>query len=286
MKSSIAAVVVLYNPESNMLDNILSYINNAEILFVVDNSDKKNETIISVLQENPKIIYQDNKGNQGIAHALNVGCNKAIDHGYDWILTMDQDSSATPYMIEQMVDCLKHFRSMDNISIVTPFHASSYHVESTSTKPYTEVLAPMTSGNLLNLVVYKQIGPFREELFIDYVDNDYCLRSKTRGYEIIQVNNAILEHKLGDLKQHRILWKTFYSTNHSPIRRYYAFRNRIYMINTYKNDFPAYCKYERNRFFIDFIIVLLYEQKKLQKFKMMFLGIRDALRNKYGKFNA
>lgn len=285
MSLKIAAVVILYNPEDNVFNNIFSYINNIDILFIVDNSEEKNKNLISLLQENSKTVYIDNQGNQGIAHALNVGCNRAIDDGYDWILTMDQDSIVTPNMLDNMFKYFTYTNNMNNISIVAPFHSNPYHIENTSDDTYTEVLTTMTSGNLLNLTNYKQIGPFKEELFIDYVDNDYCLRSNRKGYKVIQVNNAILKHNLGDLKQHKVLWKRFYSTNHSPIRRYYAFRNRVNIIKTYKHDFPKYCNFEKSRFIVDFIIVVLYEKQKLQKFKMMFLGIRDALRNKYGKFN-
>ncbi len=277
----ITAIIVLYNPDHSVMENIESYIDRVDKVYVVDNSEYKNNFLIKELQKNKKIKYIDNKGNRGIAHALNVGADNAIKDGYNLLLTMDQDSKVTSNMISYMLP----FLDKNNNAIVSPYHASQYISESLKGSDSSFVLTTMTSGNLLNLRLYKKIGPFREKLFIDYVDNEYCLRANKHGYKIVQVNNAILKHNLGNLRQHRILWKTFHSTNHSPIRRYYAFRNRIYMINTYKNDFPAYCKYERNRFFIDFIIVLIYEKEKLQKFKMMFLGIRDGLKNKYGKFH-
>ena len=281
----ISAVTVIYNPDFNVLANISTYVNSVEKLYIVDNSEVKNIQFLNKLKEYLHIEYIDIQGNKGIAHALNVGCNKAINDGYDWILTMDQDSAATPKMLENMFDYLDNVTNMDDISIIAPFHSNSYHTECKSNEPYSKVLAAMTSGNLLKLTNYKEIGPFKEDLFIDYVDNDYCLRSNRMGYKIIQVNNAILKHNLGELKQHRIFWKTFFSTNHSAIRRYYAFRNRIYIIKTYKRYFPEYCKLEKSRFLIDFIVVILYEKDKFQKIKMMLLGIKDALKNKYGKFN-
>lgn len=286
MRSSVAGVVVLYNPEDAVLANVNSYIDEIDLLYIVDNSDKKNDILIATLRTYKKIVYLDNQGNQGIAHALNVGCKMAIDHGYDWVLTMDQDSIVTNTMIDKMLEYLAHAPNKENISIVTPFHSNPYHPESTAREPYSEVLTTMTSGNLLNLANYKEIGPFREELFIDYVDSEYCLRGRFKGYKVIQINNATLKHNLGELRQHKLFWKTFYSTNHSPIRKYYAYRNRIYITKAYKNNFSEYCKFEQSRFFVDFVIILLLEKEKLQKIKMMFLGIKDGLRNKYGKFNA
>lgn len=281
----IYGVVVLYNPESSVIDNVLSYNRELNALYIIDNSDVKNNKIVEKIKKLENCIYIDNHGNKGIAHALNVGAKLAIKNGAKWLLTMDQDSTAAPNMLDNMLDYLVHAPNIDNISIVAPFHSNPYHTEYISNEPYSEVLTTMTSGNLLNLKTYKEIGPFREELFIDYIDNEYCLRSKLKGCNVIQVNNAILKHNLGELKQHKVLWKRFYSTNHSPIRRYYAFRNRIYIIKTYKYYFPKYCNFEKSRFMVDFVIVILYEKQKLQKLKMMFFGIRDGLRNKYGKFN-
>jgi rhamnosyltransferase len=38
------------------------------------------------------VLYYPNYQNFGIAKALNIGCQKALDEGYEWVLTMDQDS--------------------------------------------------------------------------------------------------------------------------------------------------------------------------------------------------
>ncbi len=277
---SIAGVVVLYNPDESVVNNIQSYIQDIEILFVVDNSEEKNSLIIEVLSVNPKIRYIDNKGNQGIAHALNVGARKAIELKYKWLLTMDQDSSAVEKMLTKM---LKY--THDDISIITPFHANLYQKHSMSQKKISSILTTMTSGNLLNLTVYANSKGFKEEFFIDYVDSEYCLQSHLNNYKIIQIDHAILNHNLGDLKKHQFLWKHFFSTNHSPIRRYYITRNRFKIIELYQNSFSEYCNFEKSRFLVDFIIVLLYEKQKIAKVKMMLRGYLDYKRGIFGKYH-
>lgn len=276
----IAGVIVLYNPNETVIDNIKSYINDLDILFAVDNSDHKDMLVIDTLQKCSKIHYICNNGNQGIAHALNIGANKAIEMGYQWLLTMDQDSSAAENMITKM------FKYIHNdISIITPFHANVYHKHSTSLEKFSYILTTMTSGNLLNLAVYSNSKGFKEEFFIDYVDSEYCLQSHLNNCKIIQVNHAILHHNLGDLKKHQFLWKQFFSTNHNPIRRYYITRNRFKIIELYQNHFPEYCNFEKSRFLVDFIIVLLYEKQKIAKFKMMLRGYLDYKRGIFGKYN-
>lgn len=284
MAASIAAVVVLYHPSDDVISNIYSYINDIDKLIVVDNSDQKNLTVIRPLILNSKIHYIDNYGNQGIAHALNKGAHKAIELGYKWLLTMDQDSHFSNGMVLKMVNYIQTHET-ENISIIAPFHANKYHLKAPSNDIVLPVLTTMTSGNLLNLKIYTKIGGFLEDLFIDYVDNEYCLRSHLMGYKIIQINHAILNHNLGNLKRHQFLWKSFLSTNHSPIRRYYAFRNRFKTIKMYEKYFNDYCRSEKTRFIIDIIIIFLYETKKWTKFKMMFKGYLDYKRGIFGKYH-
>lgn len=279
----VAAIVVLYNPNNTVIDHINTYINDVDIVFAVDNSDQKKTSIIERLLKNSKIYYIDNHGNQGIANALNIGSRNAINMGYKWLLTMDQDSHFASNILTKMLDYIQT-RETSNISIIAPFHANKYHLISPSHDLYSPVLTTMTSGNLLNLEVYTKIGGFIEDLFIDYVDNEYCLRSNLLGFKIIQINHAILNHNLGDLRRHQFLWKRFFSTNHGPIRRYYAFRNRFRIIEMYKTHFQDYCSFEKTRFIVDIIIILLYEREKWAKFKMMMRGYLDYKRGIFGKY--
>ncbi|MDD2780908.1 glycosyltransferase family 2 protein [Sulfuricurvum sp.] len=279
-----AAVVVLYNPDNIVIDNINTYINDVEIVFVVDNSDQKKISIIKNLLKNSKIYYIDNHGNQGIANALNIGSKNAINMGYKWLLTMDQDSKITQDMLLKMTHYIQTHTASE-ISIISPFHANKFQQNSSTKELYSTILTTMTSGNLLNLDVFQQIGGFTENLFIDYVDNEYCLRSNLLKFKVIRINHAILEHNLGNLKQHQIFWKKFFSTNHSPIRRYYSFRNRLKIIELYQNNFPTYCQFEKSRFFVDIIIVLLYEKERCSKFKMMLRGYLDYKRGIFGKYH-
>ena len=284
MGLEIAGVVVLYNPVKEMLCNIDSYIHQINRLYVVDNSDVKNMEFVDNIKALPHVKYIDNNGNKGIASALNIAAVEAINENYKWLLTMDQDSRITPSMLTEMLEYIQ-FETVDKISMLSPFHANSYHQSLNSTEKYTEVLTAMTSGCLLNLSSYIQIGPFDEEMFIDHVDHEYCLRSHQKGYYIIRVNHAVLQHNVGNLNQHTLFGKKFFSINHSPIRNYYSFRNRIRLIKRYYISFPGYCFHSSIRFLIDLGIIVLYEDEKIAKIKMMSIGFSDGLRGRYGKFN-
>ena len=92
MSIKIASAVILYNPNEKLYQNISSYIDEIDILFLIDNSDEKAKMVSVVENEwGKKIRYVCLDGNKGVAYALNVALQMA--NGYDYLMTMDQDTS-------------------------------------------------------------------------------------------------------------------------------------------------------------------------------------------------
>ena len=94
----LAAVVVFYNPSEKNIQNIKKYEKSIDRLFIVDNSEDK----IMRYQDSEKIKYIKLCENKGIAHALNIGAKEAIKEGFNWLLTLDQDSQITKEIIEKL----------------------------------------------------------------------------------------------------------------------------------------------------------------------------------------
>lgn len=273
----IQAVVVLYSPKSIILENINSYINDIEKLYIIDNSESKNTELINeIVSISKKCIYIDNKGNQGIAHALNIGAKLAIENSADWLLTMDQDTSFN----NDLKKIKKELLAVDitNTAIVSPSHYLGNDI-----KPfYNEIV--MTSGNLINLHLFGKIGEFDENLFIDSVDTEYCLRIYSMRYKIKRIPSVILNHNLGDIKEYKILGVKFKSTNHNPIRRYYITRNRFYVWDKYNTLYPSFIKWEKMATVKELIKVILFEKDKLKKIQFSLNGYIDYKKNKFGKY--
>ena len=135
----------------------------------------------------------------------------------------------------------------------------------------------MTSGNLLNIDIYKQIGDFRESFFIDYVDYDYCLRSLKKGYKIIRCNDILLNHKLGNSK---LYFSKILVTNHSSTRRYFITRNRLFLIKEHlTSNFKLSIQMFKHTI-MDFIKILFFESEKRKKVNAILKGFRDFVLNK------
>ena len=282
--SQVAAVVVLYHPGADTLRNILSWSEQVGKVYAVDNSDEPlAEGFARCFEGLDNVEYLLCGENLGVATALNIGADKAISHGYDWLLTMDQDSLATPGMVASLLDCVTE--SGGRVGIIAPFQSS----RSEPVPPRSgneEVEAVLTSGNILNLRAYENVGPFVDELFIDMVDIEYCLRLRNAGYRIIRCYDALLEHNLGDITMHRYLGRTICVSNHPPSRRYYMTRNRFYVINRYRSLSPEFCRRQIRQILGEIKGIVLFESEKLAKLWMTIKGYRDYHRGNMGRFRA
>lgn len=281
----IAAAVVLYHPDNKVPGNINSYVDQVDIVFAIDNTEQgqNNDKIRNSLLENPKIIYIANRENLGIAAALNIGANHALQAGYSFLLTMDQDSAASPTLVADLTDGTHGF-VIGEIGILSPFHSIKTD-PCPPTDKTVQVLTAWTSGSLLNLSAYLKTGPFTEKLFIDFVDHEYCLRLNLEGYKILKVNKAILTHNFGiDLKRHRFLWKHPVASNHSALRRYYITRNRFYIASQFHKKFPDFFRDDLILFFKEIAVIFLFEKDVFRKYKMILRGFYAYKRGILGKY--
>lgn len=281
-----AGTVILYNPDKiEVLKNIDTYIKYVDKLYLIDNSSNDNTELFRNVDD--KIEYIWNGDNLGIAEALNIAAKKALQNNFQWLLTMDQDSSfngETLLYLENYIE--KNYKQNSKLAIVSPFHET---VLSDGNYPNPEIIDKpiivMTSGNLINLEAYKNINGFKEWYFIDCVDFDYCLNLIRNGYEIHQVNKAILHHELGDTVKKTLFGKTYFCDNHNYIRRYYIVRNRHYIYDEYKKDFPDYCNAEIRCTKAEVKRILLFEKGKVKKLWYMYKGYRDYKKKLVGRID-
>ena len=283
-KCRTAGVVVLYRPGEDFEENIASYVGQVDILFAVDNSEHDTARTAERLRQLGNVVHVINGLNLGVARALNMGAQMALEQGCDFLLTMDQDSRATPGMVETMLACFRSFEP-GSVGIVAPFHATRPGEKPGGSTDFQEVPAAMTSGNLLSLPAYEAVGPFMDELFVDFVDIEYCLRLRARGFRVIRANHAVLEHRVGTIMKFRVFSKDLYLTSHAALRKYYKTRNRFFVANRYGTAFPAFCRADRIRFGLELLRLLFFESDKMQKLSMMRKGYADYRRGRLGRYD-
>lgn len=297
-----AAVVVLFRPGAEMIDNIRTWAGQVEVVYAVDNTERPgpesgdrrpgtgtgdsasrpcglgNGNITDRLAALGNVIYLPQGENVGIARGLNIGAARAFAAGYDCLLTMDQDSRAAEDLVVRLVEC--RLAATGKPGIVAPFHVTRAVRRPPPAEACSEVMTPMTSGCLLDLAAWVTAGPFRDDFFIDFVDNEYALRLRREGYRVVRANRALLEHAVGDITRHGPL----IATHHGPLRRYYKTRNRFRVFREYLRTFPGHCLFDLIRLTKEIGSILLFEGEKLAKLRMMWRGWLDFRRGRFGKY--
>lgn len=288
---NIIAAIITYNPNLKRLEkNILSIINQVDRILIIDNKSSNIDLIMNLTKNisnntHKNIDIKNNSDNKGIAYALNQSLEYAQNNNYKWVLTLDQDSICDDNMVRTMMKYLKENKS-ENIGIIAPsIIDENKHSEIEKMNNLIEYpTAVITSGSLTNVKIANNIGGFKNELFIDYVDHEFCLKMKKSNYEIIKLKQAKLYHELGEIKTYNILGKIATTTNHSSLRRYYYYRNSVYVHKKYKNEFPEWVRLDTRRQINSFIGILIFEKDKISKINHSIKGLIDGIKGKYGKY--
>ncbi|QBN19821.1 glycosyltransferase family 2 protein [Flavobacterium nackdongense] len=266
---SILGVVITFNPNLELLkENINSFINSVNEVVIIDNGSMKIEGLL--LLESSKIRVISNKSNIGIAAALNQAILYAQKSHFDYMLTMDQDSYFESSTLSNLLLGFK----IKNAAIICPnIKDMNSNQFLTLTKEYTEIFTTITSGSLCKVDKLIEVGGFDSKMFIDYVDFELCLRLQKNGYKIFRCSESILCHHLGKSKIYNFLGIKIVGTNHSPIRRFYYARNKIYIYKKYFFIFPIYVLRDVLSFMKTILIILCFEKLKTKKIKMILKGI-------------
>jgi rhamnosyltransferase len=292
-RSDICAVVVTYFPKAGSADNLDALAPQVGKLLIVDNgsSAPSLEPVEAAAQRlNAEIVRLGS--NLGIATALNAGLKIAREHGFRWLATFDQDSRATPGMIEEMVRALKSYPQPGEVAIVTPCHVDrrlGFTVREKAGEDVGEgwrvIPSTMTSGNLVSVEIATEVGGFDDSLFIDYVDHEFCLRLRGYGYRVLEATRAKLLHSLGAMERRLFIFKHVTVTNHPTVRRYYISRNRLIIWRQYWQQEPVWVMRDMRRFLFETVYILLYEKQLRAKVPMILRGLRDGFRNVRGAFD-
>jgi rhamnosyltransferase len=292
------AVVVTYNPDFTLLNQLIdSLFKQVSNIVIVDNSVKGDmlfDKISTHFHDNISIegLHQ----NMGIAYAQNRGIKLALNQKPDFILLSDQDTVYPADYVESMV---QNFQSIDDVNDVVAlvpnfrelnrggslqgfieqkghflrrvYHESGRH----------EVFQAIASGKFLVCKNLHKLGLFKEELFIDWVDLEWCWKAKSKGLRIIGCADVSISHILGDTFVRK------FSRDiplRSPLRHYYIVRNGVFLaLNSKYLSFPMKFQigFKVLRQYVGFIFL---SDNKVNNLKLCTIAIFHGIWGKLGVY--
>jgi len=302
-------VVVSFEPDAVRLKEVLqAAAPQLAGLVVVDNSESEQgradsaACCASVTAANAQVAVQfaDMGKNLGLSRAFNQGIALAGKHGASHVLLLDQDSIVGGGMVAALLQAL----TPDSATLQAlgkdraPITVGPWYVDELSgrrsvvlrsktvmvgyerapdnpTLPMpTEML--ISSGSLVPLTAFAELGPLDEALFIDHIDTDWALRAHQAGHWLAIIPGANMTHRLGD-RVLRFWWgRMRLLPVHSPIRLYYTFRNSLWLYARPHGHW-RWVLFDLKRLLAVTVIHLLAAGPRWPRLQMIFRGVGDGL---------
>lgn len=279
-------IFVLFNPSDDELQKIIQYCHVYPFVCVVDNSEKP---VLDFNNTSAHYIHNRNRG--GIAGAFNRGFDYFIKCGKVMrVYLFDQDSIIPSFFFEKMSSFM--FEHGCHVACPSFFDVNSrsygsfikmdkywYHHSNDGRTHFC-----ISSGTCISVMVYVELGGFNENLVIDHVDTEFCLKALMSGVDIFFNELVVLEHSIGNRESRRFLGLTIKPNHHSAIRKYYIVRNGTYLSLKYFHRYKSFFIINVMRVFHEYLSVLLFEKNKLNKLFLMTKGIFHALIGRLGLY--
>ena len=265
----ILAFIVTYHPDISLLKrNLNSFSEHVDHIIIWDNTPNGDKTVCHIANEHARTTYLSEGENRGIAYALNKAWNAAKAGGYDYLLTMDQDS------------VWKNFKQFLSIALSTKLPQCIYGPEvreqRTSKKPIEAVDYVITSGMLVPITILDLIGGYREDFFVDGIDIEFCLRAKALGIRTYLLPGCHMQQRFGSPRTTFFLGH-HHTSNYPPQRLREILKTHIIILLHYPCSLALRKRIIMNYFLKLPLKLIFLETDKGKKFKAFFQGIRDGL---------
>ncbi|HIG2990679.1 glycosyltransferase family 2 protein [Klebsiella pneumoniae] len=234
----VSAIIVTYNPEITILNSLIASLSvQADNVIIVDNASKN---ISEMHFSDPKVKLIPNEHNVGLARAQNIGVEE-IYEATTHFLFFDQDSEIDDDFVLNQLKCASELINNGiNFSAIGPVfydRKTGYKYPATIYKGLfkkrqyignvpLECTFIISSGSLIRKQTFIDVGLMLDDFFIDFIDVEWCLRAKSKGYGCYLNPYAQMVHSMGD-QQIEILGKVI--SLHSDFRKNYIFRNGMYI---------------------------------------------------------
>ncbi|WP_225721168.1 glycosyltransferase [Candidatus Vallotiella sp. (ex Adelges kitamiensis)] len=242
---NIAAVVVTHN-RAKLLEAVLQALFTQtcalQFIVVVDNaSSSETAHVLQSFKNIDTLRFEENIGGAG---GFAAGIERAMMHGADWILLLDDDAIAKPDLVECFMSALLS-ASEERVgalcsSVIESNRVALMHRRMFNPRTLREPVIPYKYysrisiqidiasfvGFFLSAQAVREIGLPNASFFLAYDDTEYSLRLGRAGWFIWLVPSAVINHlrsPKGRLRNGPYTTKHYYNLrNQLAVFRYYG----------------------------------------------------------------
>lgn len=277
MIDRIAAIYTTYKPDAAFHERVQPLAAGCHAVIVVDNTPGGHD-----FGDCPGLVIIQDGHNKGLGPALNLGIAKAHELGCDAVVLFDQDSTPGADFLRALADGLRSVGGRR--CVVGPLMFDDTVLQHDGVPPIGATPLPReftclpTSGLLFPIDELTPSDGFSEELFLDFVDFDWCWRMRDRGWRIYKLNNVPMAHRLG-LAQRHVLGLQYHVP--APYRHYFQFRDTLRLLT--RGYVPLYSKFRLGALLpAKLLLYPFIMERGPERFVWMLKGLRDYVLRRYG----
>ncbi len=253
--------------------NVQAFINHVDKVLIWENTPSPDKLDYRFIEHEKVEYYGD--GINSISRALNYAWEYANEYGFDYLLTMDQDSyfENFDYYISKTVL---------NPKVPEGIWTPQMNGEIVS-EDFEEIDIPITSGMLASVKIINTIGGWNESYTIASVDDEFFLLAHQCKIKKYKIKNVSLLQRFGITQVVTVFGHKLELRNYGPQRLYDIYRNNIILIRKYPK-----IDYLRKNFFHYWlkaiVLVFLFEKQRFSKTAAIFKGIISGLQYKNDEY--
>jgi rhamnosyltransferase len=233
----LAAATVLYRPDPAVLDALLAPLVEAGLRVFIFANGPLGDDVELRLARLPDLHLVRSPDNVGLGAGLNAVVEAAQSEGFGHVVLFDQDSTPDAALLPRLLDAFFAAQAQPGIRpaaigplLVAPANEAflppwySRRPGQTANGVSAVDFLP-TSGSLVSIAAWREIGPFRADYFIDGIDVEWCFRAWAKGYACLLAEQLQMVHRWGYVaeagkRRPQIL-------RQSDLRTFYYLRNAV-----------------------------------------------------------
>lgn len=237
----VAVVVLNWNGRDDTLaclDSLRSVAHGNIHVLVVDNGSQ-DDSVAAIHSIHPELRVIETKCNLGYAGGNNVGIERAMEDGADFLLVLNNDTICAPDVVDRLLAAAArhphagmfcprmlymddpqrvwfdgaHWRSG---ALTFGFPGKDRPEAELDTDDHDTDYA-CGAALFVRAQVVREVGMFDERYFLVWEESDWCYRARRAGWSSMVVPSARIWHKVG----------ASFGSEESPLRTYFSARNKL-----------------------------------------------------------
>jgi len=220
------------------LESLRPVLTPERMVLVVDNGsiDESVQTIRSAF---PGLEVLETGRNLGYAGGNNVGIERAMANGAEFVLVLNNDTRCAPDLVDRLLEAAaRHPRAGLLCPRIFYMHEPARvwfdgarwnsrdlyfgfpgkdRLDAELSADDHETDYASGAALLVRAEVIRQTGAFDDRYFLVWEEADWCFRAREKGWLSVVVPSARVWHRVG----------ASFGTEASPLRTYFSFRNRL-----------------------------------------------------------